>query len=65
MGGAEHRIIWLQGDAGGERPGVNRVEPEPVDELQDLDDRGGIIARGSNGEATRYASRTAPFGEHE
>jgi hypothetical protein len=35
VGDAEHRPAWLERDAGSERPGVNRVEPEPIDELQD------------------------------
>jgi hypothetical protein len=30
VSGAEHRPTWLQGDAGGERAGINSVESEPI-----------------------------------
>ena len=42
---------WLQSEAGGERPGIDGVESEPVDELHDFGDGGGVIARGGHGEA--------------
>src|ERR1700681_408402 len=41
----EHRSVWLQGEASIERPGINSVESEPIDELHDRGDRGRVIAR--------------------
>ena len=65
VGDAEHRSVWLQGEAGAERPGVKGVESEPIDELQDFGKGDGVIAGGSHGEAIRSAPWTTPLFEFE
>lgn len=55
---AEYRPAWLQSEAGGERPGINGVESEPIDELHDFGNGIGVIARGGHGEAIWRAPRS-------
>src|SRR5579859_7507576 len=54
----ERRPARPQGHTGGERPGIDRVVPEPIDELDHHADRGAVIAGGGDGDAIRRASRT-------
>ena len=59
----EYRPAGLQGDAGVERPGVNRVESEPIDEAHDRGHRDGVIAGRSQGETIRRAPAVAALAQ--
>jgi hypothetical protein len=61
----EHGPVRLQGDTGVERPGVDRVKSEPIDEPHDRGHRGGVITGRSHCEAIGRASRTPPLFELE
>jgi len=65
VGDTERRPVWLQCDAGIERPDLDSVEPKSIDELQDRFDRVRVIAGRSQGEAIRRAARTPPLLELE
>jgi hypothetical protein len=41
-----------------ERPGIDCVESESIDELHYRADRGAVIARGGDGDASRRTTRT-------
>ena len=63
VGESEHRAVRLEGEAGFERPGIDRVEAESVDELHHRVDRGGVVAGRGDGDAVGCATRTPAFVE--
>ncbi len=54
----EQVSVWLEGDARFEPSGINGVEPESIDQLQDRGDRVPVIACRSQGEAIGRAAWT-------
>jgi hypothetical protein len=54
----EYKPAWLKGDAGIERPGVNRVESEPIDETHNGGNRVRVVAGRGHCETIRRAPRS-------
>ena len=61
VGESEHRAVGLEGEAGFERPGIDSVEAELVDELHYRGHSAAVVAGRGDDNSVRRATRTPAF----